>query len=275
MKPTLESLTKLRSIGDWELIFVDNGSTDDTQSVIALFKAQATQEVVSVLEPRKGLGVARNCGWTLARGRIVAFTDDDCYPAEDYLVSVMRCFYEDSRLGFIGGRILLHDPTDYPITIQESDTRQEILPGEFIPAGLIQGANMAIRRTALESVGGFDSRLSPGAFNCDDVDVLARISAKGWHGAYDPRPLVYHHHRRKSLAEVNRLMRVYDHGRGGYYAKCLLNPALRKICFKNIYWAWRKHPLGQISRELSSMVEFFARSAFLREFRRNAPQEMG
>jgi len=287
LEETLKTLVHLEWPPSSELIIVDNGSSDGTRSLIDGFKSQAPVQVVDAFEPQRGLGTARNRGWRLAKGEILAFTDDDCYPKKECLQLVIDCFQEDPRLGFLGGRILLHDPTDYPITIQESDTRHEILPGEFIKAGLIQGANMAIRRTALESVGGFDSRLGTGAlFSCEDVDVVARISAKGWHGAFDPRPLVYHHHRRKDPAEINRLMRDYDRGRGAYYAICLLNPALRKICFKNIYsswrmhplksiyWSWRKCSLGQTSRELSSIAEFFARSGFLREFRGNAPQEM-
>ncbi len=276
LEETLNTLVHLEWPPSSELIIIDNGSSDGTPSVIDGFKSQAPVQVVDAIEPQRGLGTARNRGWRLAKGEIVAFTDDDCYPEKKCLQFFLDCFQEDPRLGFLGGRILLHDPTDYRITIQESDCRHEILPGAFIEAGLIQGANMAIRRRALESVGGFDNRLGAGAlFSCEDVDVLARMSAKGWHGAYDPRPLVYHHHRRKSRAEVNRLMREYDRARGAYYGKCLLNPILRMNCLKYIYWNCRKHLSRQTLRELSSMVEFFARSAFLREFRRNAPQEMG
>ncbi len=276
LEEALASIEKLEFPTHCQVVIVDNGSSDGTSLVIERFKSRATVEVVIAFEPSKGLGVARNCGCRKAHGEILVFTDDDCYPARDYLLLAKQCFDEDPNLGFIGGRILLHDPTDYPITIQESDSRQEILPGDFLEAGLIQGANMAIRRTALESVGGFDVRLGAGAFfACEDVDVLARISARGWHGAYDPRPLVYHHHRRKYPAEVKPLIKQYARARGAYYAKCLLNPALRKNCLKNVYWGCRKHPLGLTLREFYSMAEFFARLTLSREFRRHTPREMG
>jgi hypothetical protein len=50
----------------------------------------------------------------------IVCTDDDCYPEENYLDSIFECFSNDPKLGFVGGRILLHDPADPRITIQES-----------------------------------------------------------------------------------------------------------------------------------------------------------
>lgn len=212
---------------------------------------------MSVIEPEAGLSRARNAGWSAASGEIIAFTDDDCYPAVDFLVSINQCFGEDDHLGFIGGRILLYDETDYRITIQERSTRRQIGPNAFIPAGLIHGVNLACRRSALISVGGFDDRFGHGRkFSCEDVDMLARLSARGWHGAYDPRPLVYHHHGRKTREQANALMKQYDRARGAYYAKCILEPGLRnrylRAWMKNI----RRQPATKIWRELTAAVEF-------------------
>ena len=55
--------------------------------------------------------------------------------------------------------MLLHDPRDYPITIQELDHRVEIAPKSFVQPGLIHGANFAFRRSVLEEIGGFDPPL--------------------------------------------------------------------------------------------------------------------
>ena len=134
----LETLTQLQSPFPWELIVVDNGSTDDTRATIQRFGSSCPGEVIVVVEPLPGLGRARNRGWRAARGEIIAFTDDDCYPEAHFLDHVVGCFEEDTKLGFVGGRILLHDPTDYAITIQERDQREELPPGSFIRPGLIQ-----------------------------------------------------------------------------------------------------------------------------------------
>jgi glycosyltransferase involved in cell wall biosynthesis len=266
LREALANLARLRSAVPWELVVVDNGSTDDTALVIDRLRHQSHPCVVKVTQPRPGLGNARNAGWRVARGTWVAFTDDDCYPADDYLESVASCFREDPRLGFVGGRILLFDRTDYPITIRENTVRKEIRQGEFIQAGLIQGANLACRREALESIGGFDPRFGAGAlFPCEDVDVLARMSARGWHGAYDPRPLVYHHHGRKTPADAARLMKQYDRGRGAYYVKCLLDPRLRRAYARNWYGRMRRQPVGTTLRELAAGAEFLVRSALQAE----------
>jgi glycosyltransferase involved in cell wall biosynthesis len=112
---SLQSLTRLQCQLPWELVVVDNGSTDETRGVIKNHGKDLLLK--TVIEPQAGLGRARNQGWSVAQGDIVVFTDDDCYPADDFLSSVVRCFEEDPSLGFIGGRILLYDPEDYRITI--------------------------------------------------------------------------------------------------------------------------------------------------------------
>jgi glycosyltransferase involved in cell wall biosynthesis len=258
---TLRTLTTLRCPVPWELVLVDNGSTDKTQDVIRSYADSLSLK--TFIEPQAGLSRARNKGWTLSHGDIVAFTDDDCYPADDFLFSIVDCFAEQAHLGFVGGRILLYDPKDYRITIQERSQRHDLSPGNFLPNGLIHGANFAFRRAALESVGGFDQRFGVGAlFPCaEDLDILARMLARGWKGAYDPRPLVYHHHRRKTELEALRLMKQYDRGRGAYYSKCILNP---KLCLPYLLrWcrAMLQQPWRRTARELTAASEFLVCSA--------------
>jgi glycosyltransferase involved in cell wall biosynthesis len=256
----LRSLTTLQYPDPWELIIVDNGSTDETQNVIESFKGSLI--IKTVIEPRSGLGRAHNRALANASGEIIAFTDDDCYPAADFLSSVAGCFQEDPALGFIGGRVLLHDPEDYRITIQEKASRQDLRPGDFFPPGLIHGANFACLRAALESVNGFDDRFGPGAlFVCEDVDVMARMLGQGWPGAYDPRPVVYHHHGRRTDEAARRLGRQYDRGRGAYYSKCMLNPKLRTIYLRSWYRAIRRQSKGTTVRELAGAADFLARAA--------------
>jgi len=260
LSESLQSFTRLQYPAHWELVIVDNGSKDETQDVIRNYGESLPLR--SFIEPQAGASRARNRGWKMSKGDIVAFTDDDCYPADNFLYSVIRCFKENPRLGFIGGRILLHDPQDYPITIQERAYREDLYPGDFLPAGLIHGANWACRRTALESVGGFDERFGPGAlFVCEDVDIMARMLGRGWHGAYDPGPLVYHHHRRRTQLEVLQLLRQYARGRGAYYSKCILNPKVRMAYLRNWCEEMRRQSWKISARELASGAEFLVRSA--------------
>jgi hypothetical protein len=223
----LASLERLTLDAAWELVIVDNGSSDGTGALLRGFSARARFPVRVVEEPRPGLSRARNAGWRAARGARVAFTDDDCYPRPDYLAQIARGLGEGG-VDFLGGRILLHDPGDAPVTIQLRNERVEIPPRSFVPPGLIQGANMAARRSVLERLDGFDDMLGAGTpFPCEDLDFLSRASAAGFTGAYDPRPVVSHHHRRRAPEQVRALHRSYDLGRGAFYVKCLLDPARR------------------------------------------------
>jgi glycosyltransferase involved in cell wall biosynthesis len=222
-----------------ELIFVNNASVDGTSELLTDFAGCSPIEVQVIEEPNGGVSKGRNAGWRAARGQIVAFTDDDCYPAPDYLEQLRLCFAEP-ELDFLGGRILLFDPADYPITIQPLARRVDIPPCSYLPTGMMHGASIAFRREALERAEGFDERFGPGAeLKCaEDVDLLARVSALGFRGAYDHRPLVFHHHRRSGREEVRLLEELYDFGRGAYFAKALADrrrrgvyvwPALRRV----------------------------------------------
>jgi glycosyltransferase involved in cell wall biosynthesis len=219
--PCLEALSGLRHSGPWELILVDNGSTDGTDAVLKAFVATAPVPACYVFEPVAGLARARNTGVAAASGEVVAFTDDDCYVAPDLIDQVAAAF-ADPAVGYAGGRILLHDPQDARITIMESTEPQRFPPRSFLRTGQFQGANMAFRRAALQAAGGFDTLFGAGSyFPAEDIDALAAVSCGGWTGVYAPGIVVSHHHRRRE-ADVPALSREYDRGRGAYHMKLLL-----------------------------------------------------
>jgi len=139
-------------------------------------------------------------------------------------VKIFERGFSDPLVGYLTGRILLHDPTDYPITINESLVSR-IFPGRsFVHVGAVQGANMAFRQRVLLEVGGFDPLFGGGApFEAaEDLDAAARASAMGWKGLYLPEVTVRHHHERKA-SDVPRLLRSYAIGLGAYHAKILLS----------------------------------------------------
>lgn len=258
---TLRCIEQMQTEACWELVVVDNGSTDNTPEVLRMFAKDSSVNVVMVHEPNPGLANARNAGVRSAKGNILVFTDDDCLPATDYLEQTIAVFAEDDMIGFAGGRILLYDPTDQPITIQESTVRETISPGQFVEAGLIQGANFAFRRTALLTSGAFDPFFGAGSYYAvEDIDAVARVSALGWHGVYDPRPLVYHHHGRKTVADADALESTYAHGRGAYYVKCMLEKQWSTEAWKQWYWSTRRKTLLSLRREFAGGLSFFLRS---------------
>jgi len=191
----------------------------------------------------------------MARGEIVAFTDDDCYPTGSYLDDLLDVFAAP-QIDYCGGRVLLYDPTDAPVTILTSVTPRLYPPKTLIPAGSIHGANMAFRRGVLETTGPFDVLLGLGAVTgcvADDSDLIFRASWCGYTGLYAPAPTVMHHHRRSTQVEVARAMRGYDRGRGAFYIKHILRRPTSLLVGKYWYWSIRTHKLrgtGQLAREV-------------------------
>jgi glycosyltransferase involved in cell wall biosynthesis len=229
LEQALDSYARLQYAREWELVIVDNGSSDATPQVLVEFGRRFTGNIRLLQHERPGLGGARNVGWQAAGGEIVAFTDDDCYPQQDFLTRIAGCFSEP-RYGFVGGRVLLYDPLDYPSTIQLSDRRVEFPPRSYIAPGQVHGANFAFRRQVLQAIGGFDARLGAGTkyHSAEDTDAMARSSAMGWWGLYDPAPAVSHHHRRRDPGEIQRMRKAHGIGTGAYFIKCLANPDLRR-----------------------------------------------
>jgi glycosyltransferase involved in cell wall biosynthesis len=258
---TLKRVSTIQSQLKWELVVVDNGSTDRTSAVVAEFAASFDHPVQMINQQGQGVSLAKNAGWQATRSDIVVCIDDDCYPEEDYLDAIFECFSKDPKLGFVGGRILLYDPTDRRITIQESLEPLFFPPGSFITTGVIQGANVAYRRAAVMGVGGFDPWFGAGAlYSGDEVELMARISAAGWNGAYDPRPVVYHHHGRKTAKDELRLTHWYDRGRGAYYAKFMLNRRTRSVYFKNWLLTRQHEPWRRTAREILAGLDYIARA---------------
>jgi len=224
LRQCVQALACIETDYEWELVIVDNGSSDSTGAFLASLPRRINNaNVITGFEPKRGIAAARNKGLSLARGDVIAFTDDDCYVLRNYVDVMISSFELNSEIGFVGGRILLYDQSDFKMTIQECEDYFALQPRTFIAAGTIQGANMAFRKAVLDRIGGFDEGLGAGtAFACEDIDAVTAASWAGIAGAYDPRPTVYHHHRRKTKHEQNVLRKSYDKGRGAYYVKYIL-----------------------------------------------------
>lgn len=246
LSQALQYFRKLVCSKDWELILVDSASTDSTLRILEDFRNERVTSTIVLRAERPGLSIARNLGWRAAHGQIVAFTDDDCYPRPDFLECILNTFEQQPEVGYVGGRILLHDQKDLPITIQTLDEVRTLPARQFLEAGFIHGANFAIQRSLLIKLRGFDNRLGAGAplIAGEDTDLLVRATAGGAIGRYEPSVVVEHHHRRQHISELKRLKHGYAIGRGAYQAKALLDTTAfsaktRRLFMKQVYWSLR------------------------------------
>jgi glycosyltransferase involved in cell wall biosynthesis len=237
-----------------QLVVVDNGSTDGTWQWLKSLKSTANFRIDVVSESAAGLSHARNTGLRHALGEIVAFTDDDCYPTESFLDDVLDAFSRGG-IDYCGGRVLLHDPADLPVSLTTSTTPRVIAPKTFFGAGDIAGANMAFSRALLGVVGPFDVGLGAGSptRSAEDMDFLFRSSWCGFTGMYIPTLTVRHHHRRRTGADRISIKTAYAMGNGAYYVKHLCNRQTRLLTLKNWYWCidlWSKEGRQRLLREL-------------------------
>jgi glycosyltransferase involved in cell wall biosynthesis len=239
----LDSLTRLVLPPGlaWELVVVDNGSSDGTAALIDSFADRLP--VRRIFEPRKGISRARNAGLDAALGEILAFTDDDCLPAPDWLRVIVQEFARDPGLAGIGGRVELHDPRDFPMTIRTSRRREALTSAYQLPA-LMVGCNMAFTRWAARMVGEFDITLGAGTpvGSAEDTDYLYRSLLLGLRIEYVPEVLVAHNHGRRRLEEVSHLRRSYARGRGALLTKYLLRAdrAMAYCAYYDLRWNGRE-----------------------------------
>ena len=208
---------------EWEAVIVDNNSNDGTRLAIAPLLSAHPQKFKYLFEGRQGKSLALNAGIAEAKGEVFVFTDDDCVPDPDWLAAIAREFSADPSLGALGGRVELFSEEDRPVSIRTSRERTLVSSRDQLLSLLI-GCNMAIRRSALEVVGGFDPFLGPGTRlpAMEDLDLLYRIFRKGLKIIYSPDALVLHNHGRTSDEQIQALNRGYVVGRGAFYCKHVL-----------------------------------------------------
>lgn len=264
----LAAVAEISCSQSWETVIVDNGSRDRTKAIATDF-LRDRKHGLYVWEPQPGLSQARNAGVAASTGEIVAFTDDDCYPAPDLLDHIYDAF-ADERIGFVGGRILLHDPGDYPLTINKSMEQRRFIGGSVVPCAVVQGANMAFRRRVLLDIGGFDPTLGAGTpFPAEDWDAAARACISGWDGGYFPAAIVFHHHGRKE-SEASLQLRAYHYASGAVYAKLLMGRATRWPYGKH----WARRILGDSKYHKRKLAQQFRGAIdYWRSARANASRE--
>ncbi len=231
---------------DWEVVIVDNNSTDRTKSAIAPLIEGSPQRYTYLLESRQGKSIALNTGLRAATGEILVFTDDDCIPDSKWLATIEREFASDASLGVLGGRVELFDKQDRAVTIRNFPERTLIESRDQLFLFLI-GANMSIRRKVLDSVGEFDPFLGPGSrigAVMEDLDLLYRVFREKFKIVYSPDALVYHNHGRTTDAQIQALNHRYVVGRGAFYCKHILGGDRNVL--KMAYWEFSSLAKGMI-----------------------------
>lgn len=211
----LRALAHLRPSPD-EVVLVDNGSIDESLLLAKTFARESHPFRTQILSATpRGASLARNRGIKAAGGDIILFTDADCSPAPDWLGRLLEPF-DDHRIGAVAGRVVGDPGSTLPELFSALYTLRLPEEGSLHDRWtLIQGgyptANLAVRRTVLEGLDGFDERMT---IYGEDYDLCARLYREGWQLRYRPDARVLHHHRTTLRA---LLRQAYGFGLGHAY----------------------------------------------------------
>ncbi|NWF71975.1 MAG: glycosyltransferase [Nitrospirae bacterium] len=194
----LTTLASVTTLAEYEVIIVDNDSTDGT----AEFLTALGGDVQVIRNPENyGFAVACNQGAKAARGEFLVFLNNDTIPTEGWLNALVDEVEHHPDVAVVGSKLLYEDGTIQHAGVAFS--RVVLLPYHIyrqFPADSpmvnrrrefqsVTGACMLVRRDVFEQVGRFDEGFKNGF---EDVDLCLKIREQGWHIIYRPDSVVYH-----------------------------------------------------------------------------------
>ena len=178
----------------YEVIVVDNNSTDRTSRSHTKRFMERNVNLRCVFEPSQGVSHARNAGIAHARAPIIAFFDDDIRVSSNWIANIKRAFDEHPEIDFLGGKILPRWKISPPPWL----TRDHWWPLALLDYGekpvyvtadnplCLPTANASFRREVFERVGMF----APDFSQREDHELLLRLWQAGRRGLYDPSVVV-------------------------------------------------------------------------------------
>jgi glycosyltransferase involved in cell wall biosynthesis len=230
----------------FDVFVVDDEGTVELGDIVD--RRRGALRISLIRRPHGGPAAARNAGAELARGKILAFTDDDCIPEPDWLAAIAAAA-ERSPDSIVGGR------TENALVANRSSEASQSVIAYMYADGLrrtgelpfVTSNNLALDRGLFDALGGFDASFPEAA--AEDRDLSARCQARGGSLVYEPAALVRHAH----PLDPRSLLRQYvAYGRG---ARLLSRsgreghgaPGTRSPAFYSgmLVEPWRRHSPGQ------------------------------
>ena len=227
---------------NFEFELVDQSDNDETQRAVQRFLSDPRMR--HVRSDARGASRGRNLGISLTTAPLIAITDDDCMVPPEWVTEMMRPFDEDPRVGVVFCNVDPVPVEELGMTpqIQFPECKTLVTPEDGWASARrrsVLGAGMAVRRSAILALGGFDDLLGPGSSfpSGEDNDLMWRALARNWSVHHTNRTAVLHDGFR-SQNDLRELIKRDLWGAGGSMAKFLraghwkvLVP-IASICYK-------------------------------------------
>lgn len=212
----------------WNLVVVDNGSTDNTKHVVDAYVDQLPLHYL--YETRRGKNAALNTGLAFCLKHLptdlFVFTDDDITPAPDWLQNLVLCAEAHAEAAIFGGSIVpdwAEPPPEWllrlvPLGLSFGLTSVTLADGPVHP-GLVWGANMAIRREVFDAGHRFSETVGPNGGDYamgSEIELTRRLHLLGYQSWFCPAARVAHHIRAHQMSKDYALLRAWRHGRGKF-----------------------------------------------------------
>ena len=273
---------------EWEVLVVDNNSTDQTRKVVEEFRTRHPGRFRYLLEGQQGKSYALNAGIREARGHILAFTDDDVTVHPNWLQNLTAAL-ENEECSGAGGRVIPEWNCSPPrwLSVESRHAFGPLVgfdpspkPGELKEAPI--GANMAFRRQMFEKYGGFRTDLGPRAAKYgtnEDSEFGDRLLSAGERLRYEPSALVYHPVPANRIEKQYFLRWWFHKGQGGirqygvrpgtrYYVSGIPLYLFRNFAVWTIKWMVGIDP----ARRFSSKLNVWTKVGEILECYRRSPQ---
>lgn len=179
----------------FRIVVVDDGSTDGTQELCTAQASSLPSLVYERCATNRGLSAARNLGLSLSTAPLALFTDDDCIPRPDWIREMVRALQAHP---IVAGAIESPDECFWQLCHNIAEFHPFLPTRNARLVRFLPGANMGLRREALNDLAGFES----GRTMAEDMELALRAGTLGWNIHFTPSAVVLHTPPRSSLWEI-------------------------------------------------------------------------
>lgn len=209
LEKCLDSLLRQSYREKYEVIVVDDGSNDSTSEVVKKLQRKH-KNLRYFYQENKGPAVARNLGIKKSKGRIIAFTDDDCVVDKNWLKNIVKCHNLHPEYAIIGGNIYNRENSltakveyfNWGYAMITQNTKKRFIKrikvylhpysiGKSRLLSWLGASNVSFKREVFKKVGLFDETFKWAAL--EDVELCWRAYKKNCHVYYQPRIAVSHY----------------------------------------------------------------------------------